>query len=83
MKECLLASGERIEEFLRQAAEGTGKRRPFKKGLVSTLAYFVAHESHHRGNILLTLKQSGRRLDQAAAYAIWGVGQDVDAHRCL
>ncbi|HEX9945817.1 MAG TPA: DinB family protein [Thermoanaerobaculia bacterium] len=71
LNECLLASGQRIEDFLRQAAEGTGRRRPFKKGLVSTLAYFVAHESHHRGNILLTLKQSGHKLDQATAYAIW------------
>jgi uncharacterized damage-inducible protein DinB len=35
------------------------------------LAYFVAHESHHRGNILLMLKQCGHRIDSGASYAIW------------
>lgn len=35
------------------------------------MGYFIAHESHHRGNILLTLKQCGHRLDQDTQYAIW------------
>jgi len=71
LKENLVASGERIEEFLEQAAAGAAKRRPSKKGVVSTLAYFVAHESHHRGNILLTLKQCGHKVDSGVGYAIW------------
>lgn len=41
-----------------------------KRGLVQHLAYFVAHESHHRGSILLTLKQCGP-VDQTTRYAIW------------
>ncbi len=27
--------------------------------------------SHHRGSMLLTLKQCGHQVDQATAYAIW------------
>ena len=42
-----------------------------KKGWVSHLSYFIAHESRHRGSILLTLKQSGHPLDQERRYAIW------------
>lgn len=30
-----------------------------------------AHESHHSGNILLTLKQSGHPVQQDVRYAIW------------
>ena len=37
----------------------------------TTLAYFVAHESHHRGSILLTLKQSGHAVARDVAYGIW------------
>lgn len=39
--------------------------------LEAWLPYLVAHESHHRGNILLTLKTSGHKLDQDTSYAIW------------
>jgi uncharacterized damage-inducible protein DinB len=62
-------SARRIEEFFRQA--GMGRARAFKRGVVQSLAYFVAHESHHRGNILLTLKQCGHPVDQDTRFAIW------------
>jgi uncharacterized damage-inducible protein DinB len=65
------ASGAAIETFLTDLSEGKPKRRGFRKGLATTLAYFVAHESHHRGSILLTLKQCGHKLDQKTSYAIW------------
>ena len=71
LKECFEASRGRIEIFLEDCAAGVAKRRGFKKGVVAHLGYLVAHESHHRGNILLTLKQCGHNLDQATRYAIW------------
>jgi uncharacterized damage-inducible protein DinB len=71
VRSALVASGEAIETFLAGLAAGDGKRKGFKKGIATTLAYFVAHESHHRGSILLTLKVAGHQVDQATAYAIW------------
>jgi len=71
LKKHLQASAERVERFLEEAALGAPKRRPFKRGIAVTLAYFVAHESHHRGNILLTLRLCGHPVDQATRYAIW------------
>ncbi len=47
------------------------KRRGMKKGVFTTLGYFIAHESHHRGSILLTLKECGHKLPQNDQYAIW------------
>lgn len=67
----LTASGAAVGTFLTGVAEGAAKHRGFKKGLFTTLSYFVAHESHHRGSILLTLKQSGHGLSRDVAYAIW------------
>ncbi len=73
LKKAFIASGTAIETFLTDLAAGTPKRRGFKKGIPSALAYFVAHESHHRGIILLTLKECGHNLDQDDRYAIWGM----------
>jgi uncharacterized damage-inducible protein DinB len=71
LEQALTISAARIEAFLERAITGEGKARPFKRGVITTLAYFVAHESHHRGNILLTLKQCGHKIDPAVAMAIW------------
>ena len=71
LKANLVASGERIETFLVDCAAGVAKRRGFKKGVVTHLGYLIAHESHHRGNILLTLKTCGHNLDKKTRYAIW------------
>jgi len=67
----LKASGVRLEQFFAAVAREESRTRGFKKGLITTLAYFVAHESHHRGSILLTLKECGHKVDQETAYAIW------------
>ncbi len=71
LKEALNESAARIEEYFTRVLTGEGKARSFKRGIFTTLAYFVSHESHHRGSILLTLKQSGHKLDQKTSYAIW------------
>ncbi len=72
LEEALSASSGAVEFFLAGVLSGEPKRRGFKKGIFTTLSYLVAHESHHRGSILLTLKTSGHALDRKAAYAIWG-----------
>ena len=69
------ASGAAIETFLSDAQAGVPKRRTFKKGLATSLSYLVAHDSHHRGAILLTLKVSGETLDRSASYGIWSWDQ--------
>ncbi len=67
----LKASGTAIERFLADVMSGQEKRRGFKRGIFTTLSYFVSHEAHHRGRILLTLKVAGQTLDKNTQYAIW------------
>src|SRR5260221_11156738 len=51
-----------IEELLALSWDRGGKVKSFKKGVIPMLGYFISHESHHRGNILLTLKQYGEKI---------------------
>ena len=71
LKKALNASAKAVETFLVDVLEQKPKRRGMKKGIFTTLAYFIAHESHHRGNMLLTLKERGEKLDKAVEYSIW------------
>ena len=71
LKKALGDSARRIEQMIRLASQGAPSVRTVKRGLVPNVVYFVAHESHHRGNILLTLKQCGHPLNSESRYCIW------------
>jgi uncharacterized damage-inducible protein DinB len=61
------AAGESVEEFLRQRI-ATGRRVKFFQGKpVRWMCYVIAHDSHHRGQIALALKQNGMRLPEKVA----------------
>jgi uncharacterized damage-inducible protein DinB len=68
-------SGAAISELLSQGWENGGKIKGFKKGVLALLGYFISHESHHRGNILLTLKQSGAKIPDAVKWGLWEWGK--------
>jgi uncharacterized damage-inducible protein DinB len=71
LRKALDASAQAVEAFLRAIAAGKPGARSMKRGPIQMLAYFVAHESHHRGNILLTLKQCGHAVDKDTRDGIW------------
>lgn len=69
------ASAQRIATFLDEAAAGKANRRAFDKGVPTMLGYFISHEAHHRGRILLTIKECGHNLSNAERMAIWNWGK--------
>lgn len=51
-----------------------GKIKGFKPHATAFLGYLISHESHHRGQIMLSLKQSGHLVDKKIQYGIWEWG---------
>jgi len=60
-----LGGGGRIEKFVRD-----GWARPWPVG-VEMLCYMLAHEAHHRGQVLMLAHQLGFPLPVAVASGMW------------
>jgi uncharacterized damage-inducible protein DinB len=64
-----------IGDLISQSWDDGGKIKGFKKGLIPFIGYLIAHDSHHRGNILLTLKQTGETIPDAVKWGLWEWGK--------
>jgi len=66
------ASGKAVEKYVGSRLRARQRIKYFKGQPVRWLIYMIAHESHHRGSILLALKQNGMRMpDKVALTAVW------------
>jgi len=67
------ATGEAIEALLEDRLRTGGRVQYFQGRPIRCFACLIAHDSHHRGQILLALKQNGMRLpDRVAMNGVWG-----------
>ena len=73
------ASGKGIEDVLALGIAAGGMVPP-SRGYVwrnlpldvgHVLAYFVAHEAHHRGQLVMVARQLGHRLPPAVTNGLW------------
>jgi uncharacterized damage-inducible protein DinB len=74
LRQSIIDSGQMISRLLAKGLEAGGKIKGFKPHAAAFLAYLISHESHHRGQIALTLKQSGHPLSKKVSFALWEWG---------
>src|SRR4026209_681592 len=67
----LTDSGKAIGALLAQRLEAGGTGRGIKPHAAAFLGDLISHESHHRGQIALSLKQAGKPLDKKIGYGLW------------
>ncbi|HYF31685.1 MAG TPA: DinB family protein [Chitinophagaceae bacterium] len=66
-------SSEVIAEILKRGIE-TAKVKGFKPTPEAFLGYMISHESYHRGQIVLALKENGHLPDKKILYGMWEWG---------
>lgn len=74
-KTTLVESLKKSAEAIAKLVENSnGKIKGFKPHTTAFVGYIISHESHHRGQIMLSLKQSGRKLSKSVSFGIWEWG---------
>ena len=74
LRKSLVDSGVAIATLLTNSLAAGGKVKGFKPHTAAFLGYLISHESHHRGQIALTLKQAGKPLDKKIGFGLWEWG---------
>lgn len=73
LQAALVESGNAMETLLQRGLV-TGKIKGFKPHVAAFLGYVISHESHHRGQIMLTLKLAGHLVDKKVQFGLWEWG---------
>ena len=74
LQSSLTDSGTAIEHLIEQASANDNRVKGFKPHVTAFVGYMVAHDAHHRSQIIIALKQAGHPLDKKILYGIWEWG---------
>lgn len=74
-KEILVGSLSKSAEAIAKLIDNSnGRVKGFKPHTTAFVGYIISHESHHRGQIMLSLKQSGRKISKSVGFGLWEWG---------
>ena len=70
----LRESSEALDAVLRKALTTDGRIPGFKPDAGSFLAYLLAHDAHHRGQVCMLARQVGYPVSKSAGFGLWEWG---------
>ncbi|MDJ0646972.1 MAG: DinB family protein [Flavobacteriaceae bacterium] len=73
LKNHFLHSSNSIAELLKKGIQ-ENRIKGFRPHPVGFLGYLISHESHHRGQIVLTLKYNNHPISKKAGFGLWQWG---------
>ena len=66
-----LKDSEKAVATMLAACEETGKVPSWQNSVTTYLGYFISHESHHRGLVMVCLRFGGTKHTYVQKYGIW------------
>jgi uncharacterized damage-inducible protein DinB len=63
-----------LGELIGRALETDGRIKGFRPNVAGFLAYLIAHDAHHRGQIAMLARQLGHPLPQKINFGMWEWG---------
>jgi len=70
----LESSRHALSVIIDRALTGDGRIKGFRPDVAGFLAYLIAHDAHHRGQITMLARQLGHPLPQKAMFGMWEWG---------
>lgn len=73
-KKALAESRGAIHELLKTSLAADGRIKGFRPDAAGFVAYLIAHDAHHRGQITMLARQVGHPISQKAMFGMWEWG---------
>ena len=67
-------SRQALSVLISRALESDGRIKNFRPDVAGFLAYLIAHDAHHRGQIAMLARQLGHPLAQKVTFGMWEWG---------
>ncbi len=70
-RKALAASHAAVAKLVQSSLAADGKVKNFPPDVAAFVAYLIAHDAHHRGQICMLSRQLGHRLPNAVTFGMW------------
>jgi uncharacterized damage-inducible protein DinB len=71
----MTSSCEALHALISTALKSDGRVRNFRPDVAGFIAYLIAHDAHHRGQVTMLARQLGHPLPQKAMFGMWEWGR--------